>query len=259
MKKCLMLLMAIPLLLLSACASAQVSYRLGGDSSVSVDYLLKLKPGDADAAQYINAISQYWADMGFATAFDDTEGALALTGSKKDAYETPEAAVQAFSALLDNEDSLFQDAKLTYTPSFENDRYSLTAVVSLEDVIRQSDVQNIPDGEIESLEGDAADGAYTLCIVLPGEVVSTNADSTQDGVCTWTLAYGEATRISLETSKLNQGNKEHYAQLQELQRRDEQLLLLCAGAAAVVLIALVVVTAVRRHKKRPLKVHVKKF
>jgi hypothetical protein len=258
MKKCL-LLMILPMLLLSACAVAKVSYRLGGDFSVNIDYLLELKPGDNDVTQYTNAITQYWTDMGFSTTIDETDGVTTVKGNKQDAYDSPETAVQAFSALLDDEDSLFQDARLDYTPSFDYDRYSLMASVSLEDIIRQSDVQNIPEGEIESLEGDAADGTYTLCIALPGEVASTNADSVQDGVCTWNLAYGEVTQISLETSKLNQENKDYYAQLEEQQHRDEQLLLLCGGTAVVLLLALIIVTIVRNHRKRPLKVHVKRF
>ena len=47
-----------------------------------------------------------------------------------------------------------QDASFAYTPSFDYDKYSLNATVSLDDVIRQNEVQNIPKGEIDALEGD---------------------------------------------------------------------------------------------------------
>ncbi len=259
MKKYLLLLMVIPLLLLTACATAQASYRLNDDLSVSVDYLLELKTGDTDASQYTDAITKYWTDMGFSTTTDETDGAITISGNKHDAYDSPDASVEAFSAILNDEGSIFQDVKLVYTPSFEYDKYSLTANVSLKDIIRQSDVQNIPEGEIEALEGGAAQGTYTLCVALPGEVVSANTDDVQHGVCTWTLAYGEVTQISLETSKYNQENKDYYAQLEKQQQKDEQLLLVCGGAAALLLIALVIVMVVRNRKKRPLKVHVKRF
>lgn len=259
MKRYRVILVAIPLLLLTACATAQASYRLSDDLSVSVDYLLELKTGDTDASPYADAITKYWTDMGYSTTTGGADGAITISGNKRDTYDSPDASVQAFSAILNDKDSIFQDAKLVYTPSFEYDKYSLTANVSLKDIIRQSDVQNIPEGEIEALEGDAVQGIYTLCIALPGEVVSANTDDVQDGVCTWTLAYGEVTQISLETSKYNQENKDYYVQLEKQQQKDEQLLLFCGGAAALLLIALVTVMVVRNRKKRPLKVHVKRF
>ena len=259
MKRWLALLLVIPVLLLSACAVAQVSYRLGDDFSVNMDYLLEIKPSDADAIQYTNDITKYWTDMGFSATFDENDGVFTLTGTKKDAYESSDAAAQAFSELVTADQSLFQDAKFVYTPSFDIDHYSLTATVSLQDIIRQSEVQNIPEGEIETLESSAQDGSYTLRIALPGEVVSTNADSQADGYCIWTLTYGEVTQISVESRKPNQENTEYYAALQEQQRQDEQLLLICVGAIVVVLAALVTVTIIRKRKNRPLKVRVKKF
>ena len=259
MKKWLLLLILIPVLLTSACAVAQVSYRLGDDFSVSTEYMLTLDSSGGDAAQYTNAITQYWGEMGFTASFDNTDGVFTLTGNKRDAYDSPEAAAQAFSAMLKDENSLFEDAKFLYTPSFEYDQYSLTGTVSLKDVIRQSDVQNIPEGEIDTLESSAAEGTYTLCITLPGEIASTNADSTENGVCTWTLIYGESTDISIETSKRNQENLDYAAALEEQQRRDGQLLLLCGGVIGAILIALIIVTIVRKRKNRPLKVRIKKF
>ena len=82
MKRCLLVVLVGLMMLLSACATAQVSYRLGDDFSVTVDYLLELKPGDAEAVQYTNAISQYWTDMGFAVTLDEAEGVLTLKGYK---------------------------------------------------------------------------------------------------------------------------------------------------------------------------------
>lgn len=259
MKKWLALLLVISMLLLSACAVAQVSYRLGDDFSVNMDYLLELKPDDPDTVQYTNAISKYWSDMGFSPTFEENDGVFTLTGTKSDAYDSPEAAAQAFSALVTEDQSLFQNAKFVYTPSFDTDQYGLTADVSLQDTIRQNEVQNIPEGEIDALESSALEGSYTLRIALPGEVVTTNAESQQDGYCIWTLTYGEVTQISIETRKPNQENTEYYNALQEQQHRDEQLLLLCAGIIVVVLIVLFIVTAVRKRKERPLKVRVKKF
>jgi len=248
MKKWLSLLIILPVLLMSACAVAQVSYRLVDDCSVSVDYMVELNPGDTDAAQYTGAIMQYWIDMGFTPALDQQDDVLTLTGTKKDTYDSPAAAADAFSSLLTDEDSLFQDAKFTYTPSYEYDQYYLTATVSLKDIIRQNDVQSIPEGEIEQLEGEAADGTYTLSLALPGEIVSTNAQSTQDGVCTWTLAYGEETQISLETSRLNQENVDQYTELQTQQQRDDRLLWICAAAGGVLIVALIIATILRNRK-----------
>ncbi len=257
--KRILLLMVMTVLLLSACADANVSYRLGDDNSVSIDYLVELEQDSTDAALYASAITQYWTNKDFNTTSDEKEGLLTISGSKSTASGSPEEAAQAFSSMLSGEDSLLQYVSFVYTPSFEYDKYSLSTSVSLKDIIRQNQVQNIPDGEIKALEGDATDGNYTLSISLPGDVVSTNADSNEGGVCSWKLAYGEVTQITLETSKFNQENKDYYAQLTEQQRKDEQLLLLCGGAAAVLLAALVIVAIMRSRKKRPLKVHVKKF
>ncbi len=259
MKRWLSLFLFIPVLLLSACVAAQVTYRLGDDFSVNTEYMIELAPGDEDAVQYTKAITRYWTDMGFSSTIDDTDGTVTLAGTKKDPYDSPEAAAQAFSAMVTDEQSLFRDAKFTYTPSFDTVQYSLTATVSLQDIIRQSEVQNIPEGEIETLENDARDSHYTLRLALPGEVVNTNAQSQQDGYCIWNLTYGEATQISIETRKPNQENTEYYAALQEQQRRDEQLLLITVGAIVVIVTALVIVTIVRKRKERPLKVRIKKF
>jgi hypothetical protein len=248
MKKWLLLLIMLPVLLLSACAVAQVSYRLADDYTVNIDYLIELDPGNTDAGQYTSAIMQYWTDMGFTQKFGQQDGALTLTGTKKDMYDSSAAAADAFSGLLTDEDSLFQDATFTYTPSYEYDQYSLTATVSLQDIIRQSEAQSIPEGEIEELEGEAEDGTYTLSIALPGEIVSTNAQNTEGGVCSWTLAYGEVTRISLETSRLNQENVDQYADLQAQQQRDNALLWICAAAGATIIIALIIVTILRNRK-----------
>jgi hypothetical protein len=255
----MLLLIPVLLLLLSACAVAQVSYRLSDDFSVTVDYSVELQPGNTDAVQYTNAITQYWIEMGFATTFDEEGGVFKLTGTKQNSYDSPAAAAEAFSALLTSDNSLLQDARFIYTPSFEYDQYSLTASVALTDIIRQSDVQNIPEGEIESLEESAGQGTYALRIALPGDIVSTNAESREDGVCTWTLTYGGVTQISIETSKANTENLERYEALQGQQKRDEQLLMICTGAILVILVALVIVTIVRKRKDRPLKVRVKKY
>ncbi len=258
-KKLLIIMWAIMTLLLSACAVAQVSYSLGDDFTVTVDYKAELHPGDEDAVQYTNAITRYWDEMGFSTAFDETDGVFTLTGTKRTAYESPEEAFNAFSALLKDDNSIFQDVQITYAPSFEYDHYSLNASVSLQDIIRQSVVQNIPEGEIDTLEGSAANGAYTLCVSLPGEVVSTNADAQQDGLCTWTLPYGEVTRIFVETQKKNSENLDRYAALQQQKREDEKMLLIVIGALALIIGALIAVTIVRKRKNRPLKVRIKKF
>ena len=259
MKRWLAVFLVIPVLLLSACAVAQVSYRLGDDFSVNIEYQLELKPGDSDALEYTDAITQYWSDMGFSARFDDNDGAFTLTGTKNEVFDSSEAAAQAFSALVADDQSLFQNARFVYAPAFDVDQYIFKADVTLRDIIRQSEVQNIPEGEIDALESSALDGTYTLRIALPGEVVTTNAESQQDGYCIWTLTYGEVTQISLETRKPNQENTEYYTELQEQQHRDEQLLLLCVGAIVAILIVLVIVTIVRKRKERPLKVRVKKF
>jgi len=248
MKKSLALLMILPILLLSACGIAQVSYRLDDDSTVSIEYLIEITSDNTDAAQYTNAIMQYWTEMGFTPALGQQGDTLTLTGTKAESYDSSAEAADAFSALLTAEDSLFQDAKFTYTPSYDYDNYSLEATVSLQDIIRQNEAQSIPADEIDQLEGDAADGTYMLCIALPGEIVTTNADSTQDGVCTWTLAYDEITEISVETSRLNQENIDQYATLQEQQQRDDMLLWICCAAGGVLIVALIIVTILRNRR-----------
>ncbi len=258
MKKWFSLLIILPILLMSACGVAKISYRLTSDHMINTDYVIELESDNTDGAQYTNAIMQYWNDMGFTPALTQTDGKMSITGKKSESYDSSAAAADAFSALLTDESSLFENVSFSYEPTYEYDNYSLKATVSLKDIIRQNEPQSIPEGDIDQLNSDAADGTYTLSLTLPGEVVSTNADDTKDGVCTWNLAYGDVTEISLETSKLNQENIDEYAALTAQQHRDNMLLLAGGAVAIILIVALIIANILRNRKDRPLKVHVKK-
>lgn len=243
-----LILLIIVAALLSACANADISYQLTNDNAVDIRYTLTL-PGEKAAADYADTICAYWQSMGFEASCTQSGETNTLNGRKSTGYDTKEQAVQAFSALLTDKDSLFYNVSFIYTPSFEEDFYSLSALISLKDVIRQNEAQNIPSAEIDKLENSANEGTYTLSIALPGEVVSSNADDQQGQVCSWSLKYGEITQIAIQTKSTNTENIAYYAQLSGDYVRDSLWFTVCCIAAGAAVLAVIICALLRRRAR----------
>jgi hypothetical protein len=157
-------------------------------------------------------------------------------------------AADEFAALMTDSDSLFYDVSFNYEPDLREDHYQLEASISLEDIIRQSEAQNVPPNEIARFLDEVNSGTYQLSLSLPGEVESTNADETNDNVCTWYLQYGEVTKLSLETLLINEENIAKYEGLEDDLNRDQTLIIVCGAAGTVLIIAIIIMLIIRRRR-----------
>ena len=250
MKKWFVLLLIALVLVLAACANTSISYQLTEDNRVDVDYRMEITPGEEDISTYTDKISDYWESMGFAAETAEADGTTTLTGTKSIPGKDTNEAVQTFSDIFTDEESLFYDAEFTYTPSYFQDDFSLKANISLEDVLRQNKNGGLPAAAAQSLMDKAAECEYTLSIALPGEVVSTNADSQDGQVFTWNLKYGETTQIELSTSNVFSSNVEYYGMLQNALSRDNLLVIILGVVAGLALIAAVLIFVLRVRKGR---------
>ncbi len=249
MKKWPALLLILSALLFSACADTTVAYRLSDDNCVSVDYQMVITPEGKDISDYTDRIIQYWNNLGFETDTTSDEGTTMLTGTKTVECVDTEEAAEMLADLFTKESSFFYGVEFRYTPSYFQDDFSLKASVSLENLLRQNESGGMPAAAAQSLLDKAAEGTYTLSIALPGEVVSTNADSQENGVCTWNLAYGEVTDIELSTTNEFSENTKHYEQLKAAQSRGMILAIALGVAGTAALIAAAVLFATRKHSK----------
>ena len=179
MKKTIFLMSVLFLLLFSACADASVAYNLNDNNEANLEYTLVIKSIELDARNYADSISEYWQTQGFDANAELGTDNITVSGRKAISSESRQAAANAFGQMLSDQSSVFSDVEFSYYPAFEDDIYSLSAKVSLVDIIRQNEVQDIPSGELEALITQAKNGMYTLSICLPGEISDTNAD--EDG------------------------------------------------------------------------------
>lgn len=250
MKKWLVLLLLALTLVLSACANTSVSYQLTADNQVNVDYRMEITPGEEDFSSYTSKITTYWESMGFTANSAEADGITTLTGTKSIPCKDMKEAVQTFSDIFAEEESLFYDVDFIYTPSYFQDDFSLKATVSLEDLLRQNENGELPPAAAQSLLDKAGECEYKLSIALPGEVVSTNADAQDGNVCTWNLQYGKATPIELSTSNVFSENVAYYGMLQNALSRDNLLVVICGVVAGLALIATAVILVLRARKRR---------
>jgi len=256
----LMLICTILLLLLSGCVSAQISYTLNEQNEAQAAYMLSVETADELSGGYINAIQKHWENQGFETELGHQGESSVLTGRMAQQSETRRQAAQSFFEMTGGEGSALQDAALEYIPGYERDEYRFSASISLEEVIRQSEAQNIPDDEMSALLIGAQSGDYSLSVSLPGEIAETNADDIDGSVCTWKLEYGKSRDVSLRTVWVNQANIDAYAALEKEKAQMDFWLWVCIIAAAALLLGLLAFLLIRRVLRiRASKVRVKKF
>jgi hypothetical protein len=257
-KTSLIFIFTLLLTILSACASADLSYTLSDDNKVNIHYQLAFEEPELDMSAYLDDIGSYWADQGM-SIYADKE-ANTLTGEKSQTFDSAKEAADAFSSIFALQDSIFSNVDFSYTPSFSLDTYSLSADVSLADIIRQSESQSMPADQITALENSAKQGEYTISVTLPGDVIETNADSREGSACTWNLNYGETRTLTLETQKKNTENIQRYNDLESMAKRNSALLIICAVIAGLCILTIVVSVIVRRIKrKRASEVRIKHF
>lgn len=257
MKKAVAVLMVIVSVLFTACAAASISFRLDENNAAGVSYMVDLNE-EENTENYINQLKEYWDEQGFETSVD--RAGLTVYGEKYVQYDTPVQAAEGFAQIVTSDNVLLYDVNFEYTPSFEYDRYSFFARISLKDVIRQSQAQDIPSDVVSSVRENAAKGIFTVSVKLPGEVESSNAHSTDENTCTWVLEYGEETKLSVITEKTNTDNLAYRTDLESRIERDRTLLIICIAAVAAFLLAAAVAVIVRRIRiKRASVVRAKRF
>lgn len=258
MKKLLLIVLMLNLLLLCACANVSLDYTLTEDHQVRVDYDLSFDETEEDTSKYIEEIGAYWAKLGFELTKSSDEDAL--HGQMAIMLESSKAAAEQFASLITADETVFYDVSFSYTPSFETDEYSFLASVSLDDVIRQSKAQGISAGQVSEVLSGAANGRYSISVALPGEVVLTNADSIDNGICTWIIPFGESKQLQLQTKRINTENLDLYAALQDRAAANQTWLIASVAAAALLSLAAVLSVIIRRvRRNRASKVRVKQF
>lgn len=257
-KTCLLLLVLLLTVLLSACVAADLTYTLTDDHTVSLRYRLDFHENDPSLSRYIDQIGSFWADQDMTVAADKDE--TLLTGEKSVTCESAHQAAEVFSSVFSSKNNLFDDVTFDYTPSFASDSYHLTASIALTDIIRQNIAQDIPADQLAALGKSAEDGTYALSIALPGDVLSTNANEQKGNVCTWKLRYGEVTHISLKTQRENTANLEKHEELQNRKALDGKLITAGIAVAGLSVFVIIVSIIVRRiQHKRASEVRIKHF
>lgn len=257
-KMSLIFVSALLLFVLSACATVDLSYTLSGDNKMAIFYRLAFDEPQQDVSSFLSEIGSYWADEGMAIYADDETNTL--TGEKAQNFDSAKEAADAFADALTSPNSIFNNVSFTYIPSFSLDTYSLSANVSLTDVIRQSESQVMPADQVTALEDSAKQGAYTISVTLPGDVTATNADSRDGDTCTWNINYGETKTLTLETQKENTASIQKFSELESRVARNATLFVICGIAAGLCILIIIASVIVRKTKrKRSSEVRVKHF
>lgn len=255
------LILIIVIICLSACAEVEISYTLTNDNSLSIDYSFSVF-SDKDISGYISSIKSYWDDMGFTAESSNEDGVFTLNGHKAVDYESRGSAVKELSEMFTDKDSLFYNVRFTYTPSYSEDHYDLSASISLEGLIRKSDDVNIPSAEVESFLRGAENGNYKLSIALPGDIVETNADERNGQTCTWLLEYGENRDIKISTERVFDEKVSHYESLKETQSRDNLFFMIGCSAAGLLLLIIIITVSIRGARSKRSKrseIYVERF
>ena len=258
MKKLILLLAFAFVLLLNACANASIRYSLDDDHTVAVTYAVDFSDAGDDANYYLAEIDTYWKQQSFETTLDPHTGSLQGVFSSQ--YDSATKAAAGFAEIVTSKDTMLHDVVFEYHPSFEIDNYSFAAHISLVEVIRQSQAQDIPAERVDSFKAKAEQGTYSVSVSLPGEVIAHNADRIEGNVCTWDLSYGEETFIEIQTALSNTENLTYRSSLQERLSSTNMLILICAGIGILaLLIVLVSVFVHRARRKRAAVVRARPF
>ncbi len=250
MKKIILILCVFLLFGCVACTDAAVHYALTDEHTVSREYAVQLGSLELEARTYADSIMDYWSSNGMDTDIEFLGHSLLIVGDSARLFETRERAVKDFSDLLGEPGSLLRNVVFEYTPSFEHDDFSLSASITIDDVIRQNEIQDIPEQDLDELLASAQNGTYTFSVSLPGEVVSTNADTVEGQKCTWNLEYGSTALIELNTQIVNTENILIYEQLQQAQKQSDMFVKIAICAAGALALAIILFFVIRRVRMR---------
>lgn len=249
-KTALALFVLITLLLLTACVDAKVTYSLDENFVTDTQMEVVIKHNNLQSRNYADDILEYWDRLGFNTNSDETSDKITLNAENQQNYKDMPTSAGEFAKSLTSPSSIFSDAHFEYTPSFEHDMFKLNASVDLQDVIRQHEMQDIPQNDIDELVAQAKEGSYKLSVILPGQPTHTNADEQEGNICTWNLEYGKKFNIILETKLTNSTAIDEYNQLKQQKSSNSMLFRSTVAAAGFLLMLIIVFAVVRAVRKR---------
>jgi hypothetical protein len=250
MRKNLLGLSVLIILLFASCADADVYYGLNDTHTITQQYAVHIDNMELTARSYADSIKSFWENKGLSADIELLDESLLIIGDSANIYDSRETAVNSFSDLLTADDSLLTNVVFEYTPSYEVDAFYLRAFITIDDVIRQNEIQDIPDQDLEELLKSAQNGTYTFCISLPGEVEFTNADEIDGQKCTWNLVYGDTVLIELQTKIFNTENILAYEQLTRTQSQSDMFVRIGIAAAGALVLALVLIFVIRRVRNK---------
>ena len=237
-------------LICASCADAQVYYGLSDNNAVSQRYTVYIDNMELPARTYADSIKSFWESKGIDTQIELQDEGVLIVGKSAVIYEDRAIATERLSQLLTADDSLLTNVVFEYTPSYESDTFYLSASITIDDVIRQNEIQDIPDQDLDELLMSAQNGTYTFSVSLPGEIESTNADEIDGQKCTWNLVYGDTTQINLRAIIVNTENILAYEQLQKTQSQSDMFVRIGIAAAGAFALALVLIFIIRRVRNR---------
>jgi hypothetical protein len=259
MKKSLVIVIsAILICILTACAEVKAEYAIGNDNKVTVSYTLKVDKKKLEGKEeYLNAglgeTQKYWEKQGMAVSKEDDGASVTLKGKREIQAKNTREAFETLKGILTGAYSPFKTLDFQYAESYMDNKYALLGTVSLEDIIRKDEGKTIPDDIVLQLKDAASASVYSVTVTLPGKIKSANCDSEseKDGLSsgTWTVQYGETKEMRLQTKYDNIANERIYEDLNKQKETYDLVLLLCLGAGAVILIALLAVLIIFIRKR----------
>ena len=250
MKKIILSFSVLVVLICASCADADVYYGLSDEHIVSQQFSVRIDNIELPARTFADSIKNFWDSKGLSAQIELQDESMLIVGESVKIYENRANAAQKLSELLTAEDSLLTNVVFEYTPSYEIDQFYLSASITIDDVIRQNVIQDIPDQELNELLQSAQNGTYTFSVSLPGEVEYTNADEIDGQKCTWNLVYGDTALIELQTKIVNTENILAYELLTRTQSQSDMYVRIGIAAAGTLVLALVLIFVIRRVRNR---------
>lgn len=240
----------ITIILLTACVDAEVSYNLDDNFGMDTNMKVVIKHNDLQSRNYADDILEYWRELGFDASSEEMSDKITLNAQIHQNYKDMAIAAGEFAKSLTSSSSIFSDAHFKYIPSFEYDEFKLSASVDLQDVIRQNQLQDIPQNDIDELLAQAKEGSYKLVLSLPGQVTYTNADEQYGNICTWNLEYGKKSDIILENKLINSAAIDEYNELKQKKSSNSMLFRTTVAAAGFILMLIIVFAVIRAVRNR---------
>lgn len=200
----LLCLIGICLCALTGCADLSVRYELNQNNQVSCEYHLlvdlnKMEQQDTLSVDSISGyIESYWENQGMEVHSESEDGVLSFYGRKVFTASSPEEAFSTLKSwLTDTKTSPFSTLTFDMTTSPYEREYHLDGTVDISNLFSYDEGTSLPKDILIKLSDFTYESSYTMDIVLPGEVLSTNGG--EDAPTHFTISPSEQNHITLST------------------------------------------------------------